>query len=64
MKNSVYRKALKSKQKYINKFGDDSKSDYPVEIHKTNILAICSASMTCGCTKGDRSREIRAKRST
>ncbi len=64
MKNSVYRKALKSKQKYINKFGDDSKSDYPVEIHKNEHIAICSASMTCGCPKGDRSREIKAKRST
>ena len=38
MKNSVYRKALNSKQKYINKFGDDSKSDYPVEIHKNEHI--------------------------
>ena len=38
MKNSVYRKALKSKQKKIKKFGDDSKSDYPVEIHKNEHI--------------------------
>ena len=29
MKSSVYKKAVRSKKKYINKFGDDSAKDYP-----------------------------------
>lgn len=29
MKNSTYKKAVRSKQKYIKKFGDDSDRDYP-----------------------------------
>ena len=32
MPNSVYRKALRSKKKYIKKFGDDSAKSYPVVI--------------------------------
>ena len=34
MPASVYRKAVKSKQKYAKKFGDDSAADYPVTVAK------------------------------
>lgn len=34
MKNKTYKKAVKSKQKYTKKFGDDSNKNYPVIIEK------------------------------
>lgn len=33
-----YRKAVKSKKKYIRKFGDDSNKDYPVKIEKNAYI--------------------------
>lgn len=33
-----YRKAIKSKKKYIKKFGDDSDVNYPIRIHKNRVL--------------------------
>ena len=33
-----YRKAVKSKKKYIRKFGDDSAKDYPVKIEKNKYI--------------------------
>ncbi len=32
MKQSVYNKAVKSKKKYVRKFGDDSNADYPASV--------------------------------
>ena len=62
MKNSVYRKAVKSKQKYIRKFGDDSQTDYPVEIRKNEhigdllgVYDVClpEGKTAAGATKAD-----------
>lgn len=36
--NTSYKKACKSKKKYIKKFGDDSKKDYPVKIQKNAFI--------------------------
>lgn len=33
-----YKKAVRSKNKYIRKFGDDSKADYPVRIEKNKYI--------------------------
>jgi hypothetical protein len=38
MTDKVYRNAVKSKQKYIRKFGDDSGRDYPVTIEKNAYI--------------------------
>jgi len=38
MPGKVYRKAVKSKQKYIRKFGDDSNVDYPVIVRKNPVI--------------------------
>lgn len=38
MKDSVYRKAEKSKKKYAKKFGDDKNADYPVCIEKNAYI--------------------------
>ena len=32
MPDGVYRKACKSKKKFVKKFGDDSSADYPVQL--------------------------------
>lgn len=34
MSQGVYRKAVKSKKKFIKKFGDDSKKDYPIRLQE------------------------------
>ena len=33
-----YKKAIKSKNKYIRKFGDDSGADYPVRLEKNPYI--------------------------
>ena len=33
-----YKKALKSKKKYVKKFGDDSDVNYPIRIRKNRVL--------------------------
>lgn len=38
MKASVYNKAVRSKQKYAKKFGDDSNADYPVRVEKNPYI--------------------------
>ncbi len=38
LRAGTYRKAVKSKQKYIRKFGDDSKADYPVRLEKNKYI--------------------------
>ena len=38
MPEKVYKKALKSKKKYMKKFGDDSTKDYPVTIEKNRYI--------------------------
>lgn len=38
MSDGVYKKALKSKKKYIKKFGDDSGVDYPVTVQKNTHI--------------------------
>ncbi len=34
MSSGVYKKAVRSKNKYIKKYGDDSNADYQVKIEK------------------------------
>ncbi|SDB12779.1 DUF6937 domain-containing protein [Eubacterium oxidoreducens] len=36
--NAAYKKALRSKQKYIKKYGDDSGADYPVVLQKNPYI--------------------------
>ena len=38
MPASVYKKAVKSKKKFIRKYGDDSNKDYPVKIEKNKYI--------------------------
>ena len=38
MSDKVYKKALKSKRKFIKKFGDDSDVDYPVSVQKNPYI--------------------------
>lgn len=38
MSSKVYKKACKSKKKYIRKYGDDSKVDYPVKLEKNAYI--------------------------
>ncbi len=38
IKNSAYKKSVKSKKKYIKKFGDDTKVDYPVHLQKNPYI--------------------------
>lgn len=38
MSNKVYRKAVKSKKKYMKKFGDDSNVNYPVSLKKNPYI--------------------------
>lgn len=38
MSAKVYKKALKSKKKYMKKYGDDSSKDYPVKIEKNRYI--------------------------
>ena len=38
MSSSVYKKAVKSKRKYMKKFGDDSEVSYPIQIHENPTL--------------------------
>lgn len=38
MKRSVYRKALRSKQKYVRRFGDDKDVSYPITIQKNTHI--------------------------
>ena len=38
MSDKVYNKAVKSKQKYMKKYGDDSNVDYPVYIQKNEHI--------------------------
>ncbi|WP_099469444.1 DUF6937 domain-containing protein [Konateibacter massiliensis] len=38
MSNQVYKRAVKSKKKYIRKFGDDSAESYPVSLEKNSCL--------------------------
>ena len=37
LSESVYRKACRSKAKYIKKYGDDSDRDYPVSLSRIPI---------------------------
>ena len=38
MTDSVYRKAVRSREKYKRKFGDDTDADYPVTITKNPYI--------------------------
>ncbi len=38
MPSGVYNKAVRSKKKYIRKYGDDSGADYPVKIEKNKYI--------------------------
>ena len=38
MPAGVYRKAVRSKQKYVRRFGDDSAADYPVTVEKNAYI--------------------------
>lgn len=38
MPDKVYKKAIKSKNKYIKKFGDDSSTDYKVIVRKNPVI--------------------------
>ena len=38
MPDKVYKKAVKSKKKYIKKFGDDSSKDYPIKLEKNPYI--------------------------
>ena len=40
MPDKVYKKAVKSKKKYIKKFGDDSRKNYEVSVRRTVISEI------------------------
>ena len=36
--NKAYKNAVKSKKKYIRKFGDDTNKDYPVRVEKNRYI--------------------------
>ena len=38
MPDKVYKKAVKSKKKYIKKFGDDSRKNYEVSVEKNRYI--------------------------
>ncbi|MDD6449238.1 MAG: hypothetical protein PUF56_06020 [Lachnospiraceae bacterium] len=38
LSDKVYRKAVKSKKKYMKKFGDDSQTNYPVIVRKNPVI--------------------------
>lgn len=38
MPSGVYRKAVRSKNKYVRKYGDDSNRDYPVKLEKNKYI--------------------------
>ena len=38
IKKSAYKKAVKSKKKFIRKFGDDSNCNYPVTLQKNPYI--------------------------
>ena len=39
MSDKVYKSAVKSKKKFIKKFGDDSNVDYPIYIQKNEVIS-------------------------
>ena len=38
MPDKVYKKAVKSKKKYMKKFGDDSRKNYEVSVEKNRYI--------------------------
>ena len=38
MSEKVYRKAVKTKNKYVKKYGDDSDRDYPVRLERNPYI--------------------------
>ena len=46
MSDKIYKKRLNQKNKFIKKFGDDTKVDYPVYIQKTIVSVMHLVCMT------------------